>query len=248
MIFLFAGCRMAGVVFMNPIFGRRNIPSMVKVGLALGIAFNITYQLQNVYVMDYTSIEIILSLFKEFGVGFAMGFVMQLFVSLFHFGGEVIDLQMGISMATLYDPNTNSQISISGNLLTTMYILIFFITNSHITLMAVAARSYHVIPIDFDAVNPNVGFYMVDLFGYILVYALQLALPVIIIEIIVEVAVGIMMRVVPNINVFVINLQLKLFVGLVVIITILPMIVRYMSRMNMIMLERLQDVLFYFIQ
>jgi flagellar biosynthetic protein FliR len=48
--------------------------------------------------------------------------------------------------------------------------------------------------------------------------------------------------------VFVINLQLKLFVGLVVIITILPMIVRYMSRMNMIMLERLQDVLFYFIQ
>ena len=45
-----------------------------------------------------------------------------------------------------------------------------------------------------------------------MVYALQLALPVIIIEIIVEVAVGIMMRVVPNINVFVINLQLKLFV------------------------------------
>lgn len=238
---------MAGIIFFNPIFGRRNIPAIVKIGLSLGIALNITYQLDNVYVLDYTSVEMIVSMLKEFAVGIAMGFVMQLFLSVFYIGGELIDLQMGISMATLYDPTTNSQVSISGNLITTMYTLLFFITNSHITLLAVAISSYRAIPIGFGSVSNKIGLYIVDLFGHILVYAVQLALPIIVTEIIVEVAVGILMRVVPNINVFVINLQLKLLVGLIVLITILPMIVKYLGRMNMIMLEKVQEVLIFFI-
>ena len=77
-------------------------------------------------------------------------------------------------------------------------------------------------------------------------YAIQLALPVIITEIVIEVAVGILMRVVPNINVFVINMQIKLGVGLIVILTITPIMVKYLSKLNYLMLERVEDVLRYF--
>ena len=162
-------------------------------------------------------------------------------------GGELMDLQLGFSMAQMYDPTTNSQVSVTGNILTIMYVLLFFITNSHLTLLAIAAKSYSVIPIGLGGVSSKIGVYVIELFGYILVYALQLALPIIVTETLVEVAVGILMRVVPNINVFVVNMQLKVIVGLIVLLTIIPALVRFLGKLNMIMLDRIEDVLTYFI-
>jgi flagellar biosynthetic protein FliR len=237
---------MAGVIFINPIFGRRNVPSMVKIGLAMGLALNASYGMLDIPVADYTVIDILLAVTREIAVGLALGFVVQLFLSIFHLGGELIDLQMGVSMALMYDPTSNSQISISGNLLTVMYTLLFFITNSHINLLAIAVKSYQVVPIGIGGVSEKIGIYFFELFGHILVYSIQLALPVIVTEILVEVAVGILMRMVPNINVFVVNLQLKLMVGMIVIITIIPVLVHFMSKLNMIMMERLEKVLLYF--
>lgn len=246
MLLSIVSCRMAGVIFFNPIFGRRNIPGIAKMGLSLGIAFNVVHMLNGVSVIDYSAIELILSMLKEFAVGYAMGFVVQLFLSIFHLGGELIDLQLGISMGSLYDPTTNSQISINGNLITIMYTLLFFITNSHITLLGIAIKSFQVIPIGLIWINSEITLYIIELFAYILIYAVQLALPVIITEIIVEVAVGILMRVVPNINVFVVNLQLKLGIGMIVILTIIPVLVKYLGKLNMLMLESLEEILLYF--
>lgn len=246
-IFLFVGCRMTGVIFFNPIFGRGSVPAMVKIGLALGIALNVTYGLADFHVADYTTIDLLISMLREFAVGYVIGFVMQLFLAIFHIGGELMDLQLGFSMAQQYDPSTNSQVSVTGNFLTIMYVLTFFITNSHLTLLAIAARSYHVIPVGLGGVSGKIGVYIIELFGFILVYAVQLALPIIITEILTEVAVGILMRVVPNINVFVVNLQLKILVGLIVLVTIIPVLVRFLGKLNVIMLDRMEDVLKYFI-
>lgn len=238
---------MTGVIFFNPIFGRTSIPAMVKIGLSLGIAFSIAYDLTGTYVADYTTIDLLLAMLREFAVGYAMGFIVQLFLSIFHIGGELMDLQMGFSMAQMYDPSTNSQVSVTGNFLTIMYVMMFFITNSHLTLMAIAAKSYSVVPIGLGGVSSKIGVYIIELFGYILVYAIQLSLPIVVTEILVEVAVGILMRVVPNINVFVVNMQLKVMVGMLVLLTIIPVLVQYLGKLNMIMLDRVQIVLTYFI-
>lgn len=241
MIYLFTSCRIAGVIFFNPVFGRRNIPGIVKMGLAMGIALCAANELMHVSAEHYNAIEIIFVMVKEFLVGFAMGFVVQLFLAVFHISGGVMDLQMGLGMASLYDPTTNSQISVIGNMITIMFTLLFFITNSHIRLLAIAVKSYDVIPVGLDPISPKLGIYMTELFSYILVYAVQLALPVIVTQIIVEVAVGILMRVVPNINVFVVNLQVKLAVGVIVILSIIPVLVKYLERLNMLMLCNIQE-------
>jgi flagellar biosynthetic protein FliR len=245
LIFIFVSCRITGAIFFNPVFGRWNIPGIVKIGLSMGIALSAAYQLDQINLLDYTVIETLLTLIKEFVVGYTMGFIMALFLSIFHIGGEVMDLQIGLGMASLYDPNTNSQISIIGNLITTMYVLLFFITHSHINFMAVAVKSFNVIPLGTKLVADKIGIYMIELFGYILVYAIQLALPIIVTQIVVEMAVGILMRVVPNINVFVVNLQLKLGVGIIVILTIIPALVKYLEKLNALMLTRVQEGLIY---
>jgi flagellar biosynthetic protein FliR len=238
---------MAGVIFFNPIFGRRNIPSLVKVGLSLGIALNVYMGMSDVSVINYTGIDLFLSMVKEFAIGFSMGFVIQVFLSIFQLGGELIDMQMGIGMAMMYDPTSNSQISITGNLMTIMYTLIFFISNSHITLIYIAVSSYKVIPIGLQPLSPDLSIFFIELFGYILIYAVQLAMPIIATEIIVEVVVGILMRFVPNINVFVINLQIKLLVGITVLLTIIPVLVGFMGEINSIMMETVQRVIMHMV-
>lgn len=235
------------MIFFNPIFGRSSIPILVKVGLSLGIALNVTSGLTGIYVADYTTIDLLVALVREFAVGFAIGYMMQMFLAVFHIGGELMDLQLGFSMAQMYDPSSNSQISVTGNLITIMYTMLFFITNSHLSLLAIAIKSYEVVPVGLGGVSNKIGLYIIEVFGYILVYAVQLALPIIVTEILVEVAVGIMMKVVPNINVFVVNMQIKLMVGLIVLLTIIPVLVNFLNRMNTIMLDRMETVLTYFI-
>jgi len=246
MLFLFASCRIAGMIFFNPIFGRKSIPNVFKVGLSIMIAINAVYQINDVSVVDYTTIELMLALIKEFGIGFAIGLIMQMFLSIFHLGGELIDMQMGLSMASAYDPSSNASISVTGNLLSTMYIFIFFISNSHLALINIVVKSFQVVPIGLEAISTKVGVYFIELFSYILIYAVQLALPIIVVEIIVEVAVGILMRLVPNINVFVINMQLKIIIGLIIILTIIPALTQYMTKIDMIMMEKITQVLTFF--
>jgi flagellar biosynthetic protein FliR len=71
----------------------------------------------------------------------------------------------------------------------------------------------------------------------------QLSLPWIVTIMVVEVAVGIMMKVVPNINVFVVNIQMKVVCGLIVLVTIIPTLVRFMTQINGVMMERLEEAL-----
>ncbi|WP_303866914.1 flagellar biosynthetic protein FliR [Acetobacterium wieringae] len=247
LIFLLASCRTAGVIFFNPIFGRNSIPSIVKVGLSLAIAMFAVFELGTTQVINYSAIEFIGAMLQGFIIGIVIGFIMTLFLSVFQLGGEVIDMQMGLSMASMYDPATKANISVTGNLLTAMYVLIFFISNAHLALFTVVIQSFQVIPLGFGQISDKVAVYFIELMYYIFIYAVQVAIPIIVTEIVSEFAVGILMRLVPNINVFVINIQIKVIIGLIVIFTLIPALANFMTQMNLLMMEKITQVLTFFI-
>ncbi|OFV69995.1 flagellar biosynthetic protein FliR [Acetobacterium wieringae] len=247
LIFLLASCRTAGVIFFNPIFGRNSVPSIVKVGLSLAIAMFAVFELGTTQVINYSGIEFIGAMLQGFIIGIVIGFIMTLFLSVFQLGGEVIDMQMGLSMASMYDPATKANISVTGNLLTAMYVLVFFISNAHLALFTVVIKSFQVIPLGVGQVSDKVAVYFIELMYYIFIYAVQVAIPIIVTEIVSEFAVGILMRLVPNINVFVINIQIKVFIGFIVIFTLIPALANFMTQMNLLMMEKITQVLTFFV-
>ncbi len=247
LIFLLASCRTAGVIFFNPIFGRNSVPAIMKVGLSLAIAMFAVFELGTTQVINYSALEFIAAMLQGFVIGIVIGFIMTLFLSVFQLGGEVMDMQMGLSMASMYDPATRANISVTGNLLTSMYVLIFFISNAHLALFTVVIQSFQVIPLGVGQVSNQVAVYFIELMYYIFLYAVQLSLPIIVTEIIAEFAVGILMRLVPNINVFVINIQIKVIIGLIIILTIIPALANFMTQMNLLMMEKITQVLTFFI-
>jgi flagellar biosynthetic protein FliR len=234
--------RMSGCVLFNPILGRRNIPNVVKVGLSLMLSV-FTYRLVPVQTIQITSFLVFFAeLLKELLVGFIVGYVIQLFLSVIMISGENMDMQIGISMSKIYDPQSNVSMPLTGSLINAMYILVFFASNSHLTLIQVFVRLCVLVPYGSLTLRPELFQNLAGLFSLILIYAIKMSLPVLAAELITEIAVGIVMRAVPQIDVFTINIQLKVLLGFVVILVMVPSLSAFLERLTALMFDNLNHV------
>ncbi len=163
---------------------------------------------------------------KELLIGFFVGFIMQ----LFPFGGTPcgdLPIFSWRRMAKLYDPQSNDSMPVSGSIFNLFITVAFFAGNGHLTFMRILFYSFDVLPPGPVLLGSRAWEYAAMLLADILILALKLALPVVAIEIIAEMGLGILMRAVPQINVFVVGLQLKLLVGLILIVAVFPGIFGY---------------------
>jgi flagellar biosynthetic protein FliR len=210
------------MILFNPFLGKRNVPAIIKMGLALFVSLITVPLIDFTYTESPTFFMFIITVLKELFIGFTVSFTMQMFLSVVFISGEIIDLQLGMGMSKIYDPQSNVSMPLSGAIYNIMYILLFFSTNSHFTLIRIIVRSCEIFPPGFEFISFEHTDNIVLLFGDVLILSLKLAIPIIAIEILAEVGLGIIMKTVPQINVFVVGLPLKLFIGLFLIVLVLP--------------------------
>ncbi len=244
MVFLAIFTRMAGMLIFNPFFGRKNIPVIIKMGFAFFTTVILMGFLPpNTTVQAGNALTFMLICGKELLVGFAVGFIMQIFLSSLQVAGSFMDLQLGVGMANVYDPQSNISMALSATLLNLLYIVLFFVTNAHLTFLKIIFASFGILPLGDFVLNPQCGQYIVLLFADILILAIKLALPLVAIEIITELGLGILMRTVPQINIFMVGLQLKLLVGLFLLVLILPGVFDFFDAMTSMMFKSIQECL-----
>ena len=153
-------------------------------------------------------------LLKEFAAGYVVGYVMHLFFFIVSFAGYIIDYQMGLSMSTVYDPQSNAQMPVTGSLLQTWLILLFFAVDGHLALMRILLTSAEIVPYGGIVVTEGLALRIIDIFLECVEMGLRLAMPMMAAEFLVEMGVGVLNKVVPQISIFVINIQMKLIVGI----------------------------------
>lgn len=243
LLFLFIFARMAGLFLFNPILGNKNVPVIVKMGLSLFLAAITLPLLSNINTEDYSTIAFIGIAVKELFVGFTMGFIMRVFLSMIYTAGEIIDVQLGIGMSKVYDPQSNVSLALTGSIYNIMYMLIFFSTNSHFTLMQIVVRSCELFPPGTMSINFEVGEYIILLFGEILMLALKIAIPIIAIELLTEAGIGVIMKTIPQINIFVLSLPLKLFIGITIFVVLLPSVARVINVSSDMMYGSIERIL-----
>lgn len=240
-VFLAVFARMAGMILFNPIFGRNSIPMISKMGLCLFLSMILMGILpEGAVVLADNMLTFLLVCSKELLVGFFVGFIMQLFLSALMLAGDFVDLQLGVGMAKIYDPQSNVSMSLMGSVFNLFYMVLFFVTNGHLTFFKIIFYSFEILPLGTVFINPQSGQYGMLLFESILILALKLALPVIAVEIVSEMSLGMLMRAVPQINVFVVGLQLKLLVGLIMIVVIFSGFFGFFNFLNETMFKSIQ--------
>lgn len=240
-IFLLAATRLSSVFIFSPFLGRRNIPAIAKIGLALMIGIGISQSLDAAVPQIDSWLMFVLVVGKEMLVGFGLGLIMNMFVSAYLIAGEQADLQMGLSMSKLYDPSTGTAMALTSTVYNILFILIFFSSNSHLTMIKLVADSCKAFPLGKDFFNFNACGYIVLLFGDVLILALKVAIPVIAIELLAEVGLGVMMRLVQHINIFSVGFQLKVAVGLLMVAVTIPVVSQIIDSTMTYMFERLGE-------
>lgn len=219
-VFFLVFARISGLIAFNPLFSRRNVPMMVRAGLILMVTIIVSQNYLGTQVAIVNIAQFAVLVILEFSIGFVCGTILTLAMSSLLVAGEAMDMQMGIAMSKIYDPSSNVQMPVTGSIVNIMFLLIFFLSDGHLTSIKIITDSYALLPVGFQSINPQVGMYVATLFADILVLSLKLAMPVMAIEILAEACMGILMKAIPQINVFAVNLQIKLFIGLIVIFII----------------------------
>lgn len=240
--FLLVFIRMNGMILFNPLLGRRNIPAPVKMGLAFIMSVLVMGSTDIGNVEIYGVPDLIIKGLMELAVGFAFGSIMNMFFSAVLIGTEFMDIQLGLSMAKIYDPFTNVSMPITGSLFNAALILMFLATKGHHTLVILISQSFQALGVGMEFNWQQAAIYIIGMFMNALVLGLKLAIPIIAVELIFEMCLGTMMRAVPQINVFNVGVQLRLVIGLLVLVFIAPLLGSYFDSLYTTMFNGMQGL------
>ena len=222
--FLLILVRLSAFIFTAPIFSNSQIPRKVKACFSVFISM-IIYNTVAVELPAYS--DVISFVMQEAIVGLILGFIISACMYIVNYAGRLIDMEMGLSMANMMDPSTRIQASITGAFYTQMVLLLLLITNMHYYILRAIVDSFKHVPL--GGVVFHAGLYeimqsfLVDFF----VIGFRIVLPVFAAMLIVNVVLGVLARIAPQMNMFVVGMQLKIFVGLVIlyiIVSTLPMV------------------------
>ena len=235
--------RMSGFLLFNPLLGRSNLPAMVKTGMALVLSILVFGTAGTGVPQPDTLVELAFRLLLELGIGLVLGFVMRVVFSVVQIGGEVIDTQMGMTMAQIYDASSQANLSETASLLNILLILDFFAENGHYTLMRLLTTSGELVPYGAAALGDGVYAYVIELFLACMLLAVKLAMPILAAELLGEVGMGVLMKAIPQINAFVINIELKVIIGLLLFFLLLTPINEFLLELESGMLSELGRIL-----
>lgn len=203
-------------------------PNTFKVMLSLMLSglisfnLNINVPIDNMFTLiTYTAMEVLNGLF--------LGYVTYLALNAIQIAGSLIDVQMGLSMASLYDPQTGIQSTITQKLFYLLSVALLFATNGHHLLLNGIFRSFDIIPIGTLPIVDNFE-YVLTLFIEYFGIAFQIALPIILTLILADLILGLISRSVPQLNVMIIGMPLKLLIGVIVVLASLPFISNEVNR------------------
>ena len=223
-LFLYILMRMSGFIMFNPVFGRNGIPAMFQAGLIAILSLTTFYAYGGSSPVPDGLFAFAFQLLMELGVGFAVSIVVRFFFYIAAQAGEIVDAQMGLSMSKTYDPASGTQSTVTANILNTLMLLLFFAENGHITLLRLMLTSGEIVPFGAASLGMHLADNVLELFTECALLALKIGLPILAAELMGQVGMGVLMKVIPQINVFTINIDLKIIIGfLILLLLLVPM-------------------------
>ncbi len=214
--------RITALFAAAPIFGDNRIPTMLKVGLGVFTAL-LLLPLINVLPSSFqTAPGFTYAVLKEVMVGVTIGFVAQLLFMGVQFSGQFVSLQMGFAAAMLFDPTTENNVPVLGEFYYLVAILLYLSLGGHGFLFEALRESFDVIPL--TGISFSGGFFerFANLTADIFVIALKIAAPVFITILIIDISLGLVARLVPQMNVFMFGFPVKIMTGMIIIMISMP--------------------------
>ncbi len=222
--------RVAAIVFSAPLFDSRAIPSLFKIGLALAAAvllYPLLGQGMPLPADGFTALGF--GIVGEMLVGLIIGFAVRLIFAAAEMAGQLAGFQMGLAIANVFDPMTSMQMPLLSQLESMIAMLIFLAVNAHHLVLRALAESFRIIPLLGFRFNRSLMAMLSELTGAMFVTAVKIAAPVMVALLLTSLTLGLVARVVPQMNIFIVAMPIKIVIGLVFLALSLPFLAGFMG-------------------
>lgn len=221
--FLLIVVRVSAMLFVFPVFSSQQIPVLARIGLSFLFAFVLMHTVPA--MTPLADIGALLgAVLSQVVLGILVGFVAYLVFMGIQFAGEILDMQIGFAVANVINPTTQQQVTVIGELQLTLATLVFLMTDSHLVMLQGIGGSFHLLPLPYINLDPailgNVMGFVQDSF----LIVVKIAAPPAIALFLVNLSLGLMARVAPQMNVFVVGFPLQVGVGLMMMAVSLPLL------------------------
>lgn len=242
-VFMLIFTRMSGLFATAPFFSTFQMPEQVKIWFCALISF-ILYPILSAkahFIMPHSMPEFAVLIAIEFAIGFALGFLANLLFVGVQMVGELISIQMGLSMANILDPVSGESTTVISSLYVYLVTLVFLGLGAYEYLFAAVYKSFFVLPVGLEG---TFNFGIIEgallLSGKMFQIAFGLAMPIFSVLLVCDILLGLMSKVMPQMNIFMVSLPFKVFLGLVLILIFLKGSTSYLTD---VIAEYLQAIL-----
>jgi flagellar biosynthetic protein FliR len=222
--------RVGAILFVAPIFDSRSIPILFKLGLAISISL-LLYPL--VQLDTVAPVENVLSftfwVAAEIALGLVIGMSVKMFFTGIQLAGQFAGFQMGLAIANVMDPASSTQLPILAQFKNLFAMLIFLVTNAHHWFLRALVESFSLAPPFQMQVHDNLFAAVMALAANIFIIAIKIGAPVMGAMLITSVAFGMLARTVPQMNVFIVAMPVKIILGLIFLSISLPYIAAFLG-------------------
>lgn len=217
-IFTLVLARMAGLFAAIPIFGGQRVPLTVKAVAILSIALVLFPIVRDkIPQMPADTISLVILIICEALVGFSLSLLSQVIFSAVEFCGQLAALQMGLSMASVLDPDAGQQAPVVATFQGLLAMLLFMTLGVHHIFIRAIVESYALIPVGAWHMSGGLIHFLITAISGLFVLAVKLAAPVMVSLLASDVVLGIMARSFPRMNIFMISFPLKIGLGFLVL-------------------------------
>jgi flagellar biosynthetic protein FliR len=214
--FLWPMLRISALMITAPIFSLSAFNLRLRILVALVLTW-LVYPLHNWPLLDPSSAQGLVEVFNQIMIGSVMGLILQVVVGAMVVGGQSIAAAMGLSMASMVDPNLGN-VPVISQLMVIMATLIFVGFGGHAILLGLIAESFYSLPIGTSILNQNIYGRVLQWSSMVFLGAVLMALPVMVCLLFINVGLGVVTRAAPSLNIFAVGFPAMILAGFLVLI------------------------------
>lgn len=224
---IFISLRLIAFFIVTPAFFPPGIPKKFKVIFSLMMSFMLISAVDYSNVVDINNnFTLIIYCLNEILTGITLGFITSLCFSMIQMAGSLIDIQIGLSMLTMYDPNSKTTNTLISKVIHWVALIIFFIVDGHHIFIKALAESFQIVNLGkFILYKPSLELILTAFIKYFVI-GIKLSIPIVLIIIITDLTLGLISRTVPQLNIMILGMPIKIMVGVTTFLIALPMLIK----------------------
>lgn len=222
--------RVSAMLMIAPVFSGSGVSVRIRVLLAVLIAALAAPLMPAPPITDLFSAAGLLMAIREVGIGFAIGFILQLVFGAVVYAGQAVSMTMGLGFAMAVDPQNGVQVPVLSQMYVILATLLFLSVNGHLILIAMVIDSYQILPANLSGLPVASLGEVASLGSKVFASGISLALPAMAALLMVNVTFGVITRTAPQLNIFAVGFPMTLLGGFFVLFINMPNLIAALSQ------------------